>query len=97
MTSTLSPNPPDAAALDPAQRPDALGRFGPYGGQYVPETLMPALAELEAAAAEAWKDPAFTTRLNHLLRTYVGRPHRSTKRSASASTTAGRRAAPASG
>ena len=35
---------------------------------------MPALAELEAAAAEAWADPAFTGRLNHLLRTYVGRP-----------------------
>lgn len=35
---------------------------------------MPALAELEAAAAEAWKDPAFTSRLDHLLKTYVGRP-----------------------
>jgi tryptophan synthase beta chain len=55
-------------------RPDALGRFGPFGGQYVPETLMPALAELEAAAAEAWADPAFTSRLNQLLRDYVGRP-----------------------
>ncbi|MEB3296552.1 MAG: tryptophan synthase subunit beta, partial [Cyanobacteriota bacterium] len=65
---------PDPAALEPAVRPDRLGRFGPYGGQYVPETLMPALAELEAAAAEAWADPAFTERLNHLLRTYVGRP-----------------------
>ncbi len=61
-------------ALRPAVRPNALGRFGPFGGQYVPETLMPALAELEAAAAAAWKDPAFTSRLNHLLRTYVGRP-----------------------
>jgi tryptophan synthase beta chain len=55
-------------------RPNQLGRFGRYGGQYVPETLMPALAELEQAAAEAWQDPAFTSRLNHLLRTYVGRP-----------------------
>ena len=35
---------------------------------------MPALAELEAAAAEAWADPAFTARLDHLLRHYVGRP-----------------------
>ena len=43
------------------------------GGQYVPETLMPALAELEKAAAEAWKDPAFTTELNRLLKSYVGR------------------------
>ncbi|NBV59087.1 MAG: tryptophan synthase subunit beta, partial [Synechococcaceae bacterium WB4_2_0811] len=48
-------------------------RFGRFGGQYVPETLMPALAELERAAAEAWADPAFTNRLNHLLKTYVGR------------------------
>jgi tryptophan synthase beta chain len=60
--------------LAPEARPNAQGRFGLFGGQYVPETLMPALAELEAAAAEAWADPAFTERLNHLLRTYVGRP-----------------------
>ncbi len=63
-----------AAQLDCSVRPDALGRFGRFGGQYVPETLMPALAELEQAAAEAWADPAFTNRLNHLLKTYVGRP-----------------------
>ncbi len=77
MTSTLPTTPstaPDPAALAPAARPDALGRFGPFGGQYVPETLMPALAELEAAAKEALADPAFRDRLNHLLRTYVGRP-----------------------
>ncbi len=79
MTSTLSPQTPDpgqpdATALAPEVRPTPAGRFGRYGGQYVPETLMPALAELEAAAAEAWADPAFTGRLNHLLRTYVGRP-----------------------
>ena len=49
-------------------------RYGPYGGQYVPETLMPALAELEAAWLEARRDPAFTTRLEELLRDYVGRP-----------------------
>ena len=65
---------PDAAALQVSVRPNPLGRFGPYGGQYVPETLMPALAELEVAAAQAWADPAFTSRLDHLLRTYVGRP-----------------------
>jgi tryptophan synthase beta chain len=78
VTSTVPPIAPvagpDPAALAVAVRPDPLGRFGPYGGQYVPETLMPALAELEAAAAEAWADPAFTERLNQLLRTYVGRP-----------------------
>jgi tryptophan synthase beta chain len=49
-------------------------RFGPYGGQYVPETLMPALAELEAAWLEAWADPAFRAELDGLLRDYVGRP-----------------------
>jgi tryptophan synthase beta chain len=56
---------------------DALtprGRFGEYGGQFVPEVLMPALAELEAAYAEAMADTAFVTRLETLLTTYVGRP-----------------------
>ena len=41
------------------QRPDASGRFGKYGGKYVPETLITALAELEAAYAETKNDPAF--------------------------------------
>jgi tryptophan synthase beta chain len=49
-------------------------RFGPYGGQYVPETLMPALAELEAAWTEARDDPEFRGELDGLLRDYVGRP-----------------------
>jgi len=66
--------PLEATALAPSSRPDPLGRFGPFGGQYVPETLMPALAALETAASEAKADPAFRDRLNHLLRTYVGRP-----------------------
>ena len=74
VTSTLPPRSPDPATLALSARPNALGRFGRFGGQYVPETLMPALAELEAAAAEAWADPVFTGRLDHLLRTYVGRP-----------------------
>ena len=74
MTSTLpTASTPDPASLTPSVRPEAHGRFGRYGGQYVPETLMPALAELEQAAAEAWKDPAFTTELNRLLKSYVGR------------------------
>ncbi len=54
-------------------RPSALGRFGKYGGQYVPETLIPALIELEEAAKEAWADQSFTHELNQLLKTYVGR------------------------
>lgn len=50
------------------------GKFGPYGGQFVPEVLMPALAELEAAYAEAQADRAFEATLLNLLNTYVGRP-----------------------
>jgi tryptophan synthase beta chain len=49
-------------------------RFGPYGGQYVPETLMPALAELEAAWVEARADGAFHAELDALRRDYCGRP-----------------------
>jgi tryptophan synthase beta chain len=49
-------------------------RFGPYGGQYVPETLMPALSELEAAWLAARDDAAFRAELEGLLRDYVGRP-----------------------
>jgi tryptophan synthase beta chain len=49
-------------------------RFGPYGGQYVPETLMPALAELEQAWIEARADAAFMAELGGLLRDYAGRP-----------------------
>jgi tryptophan synthase beta chain len=49
-------------------------RFGPYGGQYVPETLMPALSQLERAWLAARADEAFTERLRELLETYVGRP-----------------------
>ncbi|MEM7333769.1 MAG: tryptophan synthase subunit beta [Chloroflexota bacterium] len=48
-------------------------KFGPYGGQFVPETLMPALHELEAAYIEAKADPTFQEELDHLLETYVGR------------------------
>ena len=49
-------------------------RFGPYGGQYVPETLMPALEELEAAWLDAWRDPGFRAELDDLLAHYAGRP-----------------------
>jgi tryptophan synthase beta chain len=54
--------------------PDARGRFGDFGGQYVPETLMPALAELESAYHAAMGDPDFNGELDDLLREYVGRP-----------------------
>ena len=52
----------------------AAGRFGRFGGQYVAETLMPAVAELERAYREAQADPAFVAQLDHLLSEYVGRP-----------------------
>lgn len=56
------------------QRPDATGRFGAYGGRFAPETLMPALIELEAAFVEAWSDDAFHGELSALLADFVGRP-----------------------
>jgi len=49
-------------------------KFGSYGGQFVPETLMPALDELEAAYLDAQADPKFRAEFEHLLTTYVGRP-----------------------
>ncbi len=55
-------------------RPDEKGRFAEYGGQFAPETLMPALEELEAEFTKAWADPEFHRELNDLLRDYVGRP-----------------------
>lgn len=54
--------------------PDAAGHFGQFGGKYAPETLMPALAELEAAYATAQADPSFNQELAELARNYVGRP-----------------------
>ena len=54
--------------------PDARGHFGPYGGQFVPETLMHPLEELVAAYDEARRDPSFQSEIARLLREYVGRP-----------------------
>jgi len=56
------------------QMPDAAGHFGEFGGQYIPETLMPAVAELEIAYHEAIADEEFQARLDDLLKNYVGRP-----------------------
>src|SRR5438105_766415 len=50
------------------------GRFGPFGGTYVPESLVPACREVAEAFAEAWGDAGFRTRYADLLRTYAGRP-----------------------
>ena len=57
-----------------ASVPDAGGRFGPYGGRYVPETLMPALDQLAAAYLEVRQDPKFRAELDYLLRQFAGRP-----------------------
>ena len=54
--------------------PDAQGFFGPYGGTFVPETVVPALAELDEAFHEALNDPAFAAEFGVLLQDYVGRP-----------------------
>ncbi|MBO0779688.1 MAG: pyridoxal-phosphate dependent enzyme, partial [Ktedonobacteraceae bacterium] len=54
--------------------PDARGRFGDYGGQFVPESLMRVLNELETAYEQAIKDPAFHEELRRELTYYVGRP-----------------------
>lgn len=60
---------------DAQTRPDQLGRFGQFGGKYVPETLMPALSELETAFHHYFADPNFQSELQGLLRDYVGRPN----------------------
>ena len=54
--------------------PTPDGRFGQFGGRYVPETLIPAVLELETAFRDAWDDPSFRLELNELLRDYAGRP-----------------------
>ena len=60
--------------MHPKTVPDRTGHFGPYGGQFVPETVMAALAELEAAYAAARRDAAFGRQLRQLLADYAGRP-----------------------
>ncbi|MBD2168560.1 tryptophan synthase subunit beta [Calothrix membranacea FACHB-236] len=69
MTTTpISPSSPSTASV-----PDTQGRFGRFGGKYVPETLMPALVELEAAYQQYRNDPEFLAELQQLLKDYVGR------------------------
>jgi tryptophan synthase beta chain len=54
--------------------PGPTGRFGEYGGRYVPESLVPACQELEVAFHQAWADPAFRSELDNVLSSYGGRP-----------------------
>jgi tryptophan synthase beta chain len=55
-------------------QPSEAGRFGEFGGRFVPETLVPACQELEAAFTEAWADPLFRGELDAILKEYAGRP-----------------------
>lgn len=71
---TLTPISPSTAQSTSLPRPDALGRFGQFGGKYVPETLMPALAELETAFQHYRQQAEFQAEFKALLRDYVGRP-----------------------
>jgi tryptophan synthase beta chain len=59
---------------DKYDMPDARGHFGPYGGIFVAETLMPAITELNEAYQRYLKDPEFIAELDTDLRDYVGRP-----------------------
>jgi len=60
--------------LSSHELPDHKGHFGPYGGKFAPETLMPALEELEREYRKATADPTFHQELQYLLKEYVGRP-----------------------
>ncbi len=66
-----TPDTSSGGAIAPAATSD---RFGPFGGRYVPETLIPALDALEAEYEAALRDPSFTRELDDMLRHYVGRP-----------------------
>jgi len=69
---TTTPRPLNPTSKE--QKPDTFGRFGRFGGKYVPETLMPALAELETAYQQYRNDAEFQAELDLLLHDYVGRP-----------------------
>ncbi|HEY0397857.1 MAG TPA: pyridoxal-phosphate dependent enzyme, partial [Acidimicrobiia bacterium] len=58
----------------PGPEPEARGRFGEFGGRYVPETLIPALIDLEAAFRQAWSSDSFRGEFAALLTSYAGRP-----------------------
>ena len=69
-----SPRIENAMSVPFAAQPDAQGRFGPYGGRYVPETLMDALRQLTEDYEKARTSPEFQRDFDHYLHTYVGRP-----------------------
>lgn len=71
---SMSTQPDDLTMPASSAVPDSFGRFGDFGGRYVPETLTPALDELTTAYAVAKQDPEFQRQFHALLNTYVGRP-----------------------
>jgi tryptophan synthase beta chain len=75
MTGRMNSPPSDPFDSDSLMtRPSETGRFGEFGGRFVPETLVPACMELEQAFVEAWTDPEFRHQLATILRDYAGRP-----------------------
>ena len=76
MTATKTPHAPRPTIHVSSDVPDARGRFGKYGGRFVPETLMFALDELDQAYRQAKVDPGFQAEFHGLLADYVGRPSR---------------------
>ena len=74
MIKTKETQHPKFENVDRFSLPDEKGRFGPYGGSFVPETLSHPLRELNEAYLEARKDPTFANELSKLLRTFAGRP-----------------------
>ena len=71
----MTPDDPRASsATSLLAPPDATGRFGEFGGRFVPETLIPACLDLEAAFDQAWSDAGFRADLDTVLRDYAGRP-----------------------
>lgn len=72
VQATAAPEAPEIEkSIQDYQRPDIAGRFGKFGGKYVPETLIPALAELEVAYKEAIADPAFQV-MGFIMQTQLG-------------------------
>ncbi|MDG1139324.1 MAG: tryptophan synthase subunit beta [Opitutales bacterium] len=74
MTTNFPTSTASATPFDRFSIPDAQGRFGPYGGSYVPETLCHPLRELTEAYADAKKDPQFEQELKSMLKSFAGRP-----------------------
>jgi tryptophan synthase beta chain len=74
LSSTLDAGPPSGPAGPFMVAPGSDGRFGEFGGRFVPETLMPAVLELETAFNEAWADPEFRSEYHRILKHYGGRP-----------------------